>query len=225
MTADETPSPALRGVFFDFDGVLLESAGIKTDAFRDLFSDLAELLPRILEHHRQHLGVSRFRKFEWVHRELLGRPLSDAERVSLGERYSELVLRRMLTCPEVPGARELLSALAGRALRFVVSATPQEELELIVDRRGLAPYFDEVRGSPEVKESILRDLLHSYDLRPEETVMIGDGVSDYRAARKAGVGFVLRETVDQEDYFRDVETPRAADLHAVAVLLEARLTC
>ena len=159
MTADETPSPPLRGVFFDFDGVLLESAGIKTDAFRDLYSGLAELLPRILEHHRQNLGVSRFRKFEWVHRELLGKPLSDAERISLGERYSELVLRRTLTCPEVPGARELLSALAGRTRSFVVSATPQEELELIVERRELAPYFDEVRGSPEVKESILRDLL------------------------------------------------------------------
>ena len=59
MTADERKGPPLRGVFFDFDGVVLESAQIKTEAFRDLYSGLPELLPRILQYHQQNVGISR----------------------------------------------------------------------------------------------------------------------------------------------------------------------
>lgn len=183
---------ALRAVFFDFDGVILESTDIKDRAFRELFSDLPEHQERILQHHREHLGRSRFEKFEWIYRELLGRSLEPAESLALGRRFSALVEADVLACPMVPGARALLAALEDRIDCWVVSATPQDELDLIVDRRRLRAYFRGVCGSPPEKTRVFADLLERERLDPLEVLAIGDGLTDYRAARATGVHFVAR---------------------------------
>ena len=224
MSPGTDPAAApLRAVAFDFDGVILESGSIKQRAFLDLFADRPHLHDEILAHHRRNLGVSRYDKIAWIHRRLIGRPLDAEELAAEGRRYSELVLEQVLACPLVPGAEDLLRRLAGRALAFVVSATPQEELALIVDRRGLAEHFDELRGSPGAKADILADLMRRRGLAPDELLMVGDGRSDYEAARLAGVPFVLRHTAEQEELFRDVEVERVADMAELAPRLERRL--
>ncbi len=219
----DRPVAPLRGIAFDFDGVILESGSIKQRAFLDLFADRPDLRPRVLAHHRQNLGVSRYDKLAWIHRELLGQPLSPAQLAEQGRRYSSLVLEQVLACPLVPGAEELLRQLAGRLLCFVVSATPQEELELIVARRGLGGYFRELRGAPGAKADILGDLMRRHGLAPDELVMVGDGLSDYQAARQAGVEFVLRHTAEQEELFREVEVPRVRDMTELGRWIESRL--
>ncbi len=209
--------PAPAAVVFDFDGVILESAEIKTEAFLELFSGHPEHREAILRHHYEHLGISRFEKFAWIYRNLLGRELGGEESRRLGEAYSALVLEKVLACPPVPGALELLADLRGRLRAFVASGTPQEELARIVELRGLAPYFDEVRGAPESKESIVRDLLGRYRLAPAEVLLVGDGLSDYRAALAAGVRFVARES-DHQD-FGGADVVRVADLAELRPLL------
>ena len=223
MSAPGERAAPLRAVAFDFDGVIVESGPIKQEAFLALFADRPELHPRILEHHRRHLGVSRYDKLIWIHRELLGRELAPEELDELGRRYSELVVDRVLACPLVAGADELLRALAGRIPSFVVSATPQEELERIVELRGLRRYFREVRGTPGVKSAILAELMANHALAADEMLMVGDGLSDYLAARQAGVPFVLRETAEQEELFRDVEVERVPDLAELHRRLAGRL--
>ena len=217
------PTAPLRAVAFDFDGVILESGSIKQQAFLDLYAAHPGLETQILAHHRQHLGVSRFDKIAWIQRELLGQPLTPEQLAEQGRRYSELVLEQLLSCPLVAGAEELLGDLQGRLLSFVVSATPQEELELIVDRRGLGGYFRELRGTPGAKADILGELMRRHELAPEELVMVGDGMSDYEAAMKTGVGFVLRQTAEQEELFRGLEVERVSDMTELRPRLERRL--
>ncbi len=214
MSGDPT---GLVAVVFDFDGVILESAEIKTEAFLELFAAYPEHREAILRHHYEHLGISRFEKFAWIYRNLLGRELDGAESRRLGEAYSALVLERVLVCPPVPGALELLADLRGRLRAFVASGTPQLELEEIVERRGLAPFFEEVRGAPETKEAIVRGLLERHHLAPTAVLMVGDGLSDYRAALAAGVRFVARES-DHQD-FGGAEVRRIADLAQLRPLL------
>ncbi|MFQ5349931.1 MAG: HAD family hydrolase [Thermoanaerobaculia bacterium] len=222
-TGGERPAPPLRAVAFDFDGVILESGSIKQQAFLDLFAHRPDLQPQILAHHRRHLGVSRHDKLAWIHRELLGRSLSSTELAEEGRRFSELVLDKVLACPFVDGAEELLRSLTSRIPCFVVSATPQEELELIVDRRGLDGYFREIRGTPGQKADILIDLMRCHRLAPGEMVMVGDGLSDYRGAQQAGVPFILRQTSEQDELFDGIEVERVGDMAELGPLLESRL--
>ena len=183
-----------RAVIFDFDGVILESANIKSEAFVDLFADHTVHRDAILAHHIENLGVSRYRKFEWIYRELLCQPLDEEESRRLGESFSTIVLDRILACPFVPGALELLESLAPLTSLFVASGTPQEELDHIVDRRGLRRYFREVWGTPQSKVEIIESILSRFQIDSSEAVFLGDGISDYRAARQTNVPFIARQT-------------------------------
>ena len=166
----------IRTVIFDFDGVVLESADVKTEAFIDLYAEHGpEEVARVREHHLANLGISRFKKFEWIAEHILGVAMSAAEREALGVKFSDLALGKVLTAPFVGGAEVALMSLAEQMPLFVASGTPHGELALIVERRGLSPRFREVHGSPAEKPAIIEDLRTRFGFAKHEVLFVGDG--------------------------------------------------
>jgi phosphoglycolate phosphatase-like HAD superfamily hydrolase len=215
-----TERAPIRAVVFDFDGVVLESADVKTDAFVELFAHLpAAQVEEVRRHHLANLGISRFVKFAWIYRELLGRELGDDESRALGERFSALALDKILACPFVPGAERALAELGARLPLFVASGTPQSELELVIERRALAGHFREVWGSPTEKPAILGDLMQRHGLAPSEVLFVGDGMSDFKAARTAGVEFLARDTPALHDQWVALAPRRVDDLRDLPELV------
>ena len=184
--------PPLKAVFFDFDGVILESADIKTAAFAALFDGFPKHRSRILAYHLGNAGLSRFKKFDHIYRNILKRPLPPSERRRLGAAFSRLVLEKVLASPAVAGAGELLRRYGPRLRLFVLSGTPQAELRRIVKRRGFSDFFRGVYGSPRTKEDLLTSLLRRHRLSPAETAYVGDAMSDFRAASSRDIPFVGR---------------------------------
>jgi phosphoglycolate phosphatase-like HAD superfamily hydrolase len=209
----------IKALIFDLDGVILESANIKTEAFLELFAEYPQHHPAILRYHFENLGVSRYQKFEWIYRELLGRELSEAERKRLGTAFSTIVLDKILNCPFVPGAQELLQALPGRSLAFIASGTPQEELELILQRRGVAQYFAGVWGTPLDKSEIIGIILARHGLKQSQAVFVGYGISDYQAAAQAGILFIARETPELQQQWQALDVMCVPDLAHLATWL------
>jgi phosphoglycolate phosphatase-like HAD superfamily hydrolase len=207
------PAGRLRAIVFDFDGVILESADIKTEAFLELYREYGEeFVEQVRAHHLANTGISRFKKFAWIAENLLKQPLSEADSVALGERLSSLALAKVLAAPMVPGAQTALEQLVQRMPLFVASGTPQGELDLIVERRGLKRFFREVWGTPAEKPAIVRDLLARYGLTPDQVLFIGDGLSDHSAAMATGLHFLARSTPPlREDWVR-LQVRRADDL-------------
>lgn len=201
----------VKAVIFDFDGVILESADIKTVAFLELFNHRPDLQPAILAYHLENLGVSRYDKFAWIYAELLDQPFSAEIRQQLGRDFSSLVLEKVLACPFVPGALETLQSLCSTMPLFVASGTPQEELDLIIEKRGLNMYFKEVWGSPREKDAIIQDILKRYNLLPHEAVMVGDGSSDYKAAVKTNLHFVARNIPEQAEFWQEQQIRHIVD--------------
>jgi phosphoglycolate phosphatase-like HAD superfamily hydrolase len=201
-------SIVIRAAVFDFDGVVLESAEIKTSAFRRLFDGNEAAVA----HHLAHVGISRYEKFRYITNEILGRPYTEADERRLGERFSALVIEEMLRCPFVPGARELLARLAGELPLFVASGTPEAELRQIVSARGLEELFAGTYGTPPAKDEILRRILRERQLAGQEVVMIGDAMTDLLGAHKAGVRFVGRASPGVPDPFADQPVPVVTDL-------------
>lgn len=184
----------LRMVVFDFDGVLVESADMKTQAFETLFRDYPDHLDQIRQYHLDNEGISRYQKFQWIYDECLGIPLAKEDAERLGQRFSELVVAGILSAPMVAGAKELLDFLASLGIPMAVaSGTPQDELEWIIAERGLSDYFAEVHGSPKSKDQSIRELIECWDIKADEVLTIGDAASDYRAAQVAGTQFFARE--------------------------------
>jgi len=207
-------SARIRAVVFDFDGVILESADVKTDAFVELYAEHgAEVVGRVRAHHLANVGISRFKKFAWIAEHVLGRALTEDDSAALGQRFSDLVLAKVLAAPFVPGADAALDALGALGLpMFVASGTPHDELQLIVERRGLGSAFREVHGAPREKPEILRDLLARLGLAPDQLLFIGDGMSDYKAARAAGTEFLARDTPPLQAEWVRLEVRREPDL-------------
>jgi phosphoglycolate phosphatase-like HAD superfamily hydrolase len=222
MDRAATSDARLRAVVFDFDGVILESADIKTDAFCELFAHLGpSMVAQVREHHLANLGISRFVKFDWIYENVLRQPLAETERLELGDRFSSIALRKVLECPFVPGAEAALAALVDRYPLFVASGTPQGELDRVVEARGLAGHFREVWGSPREKVHILADIAARHELRPGEILFVGDGASDARAAAEAGTHFLARVTPPMAEHWSRSGARQVHDLTGLADLVES----
>jgi len=207
---------------FDFDGVILESADVKTEAFSELYGEHGpDIVARVREHHFANLGVSRFKKFEWIAQHILGTPLTPAQSEQLGARFSELALEKVLASPFVPGADLAIEELAARIPLFVASGTPDVELKMIVDRRGLTRWFREVHGTPREKPVILRDVMARHQLAASEVLFVGDGMSDHKAATEVGTEFLARETPALHDEWVRLQVRRVPDLVDLAKVVAA----
>jgi phosphoglycolate phosphatase len=178
-------------MIFDFDGVILDSVSIKTDAMRQLFaSERPEDIEAILALHLRLGGVSRFRKFELIYSDILQRPLSAEISAELGRRFEVLAFEAIVRCPEIPGARAFLQDYAEKIPLFVISGTPEEELWRIARARSVDGYFVEMHGSPRGKTEILTDLLRRHAFRPACCVFVGDATTDFEAAQDCAMPFV-----------------------------------
>jgi len=184
----------IRAVIFDVDGVIIESAEIKTKAFEVLFADYPDKLSKIISYHQKNGGISRYVKFRYFYEKILGQELSAEKEAELGERFSQIAMRQVLEAPFVAGAIEFLTQYKNHYDLFVASGTPEAELQNILNHRQLSQFFVEVHGAPKDKADIIEDILSRYAFQRKETVFIGDAESDRDAAERAGVLFIARLT-------------------------------
>ncbi len=215
-------NPGLDAIFFDFDGVILESADLKTEAIADSIPELTpEQRDAFRRYHLENLGVSRYVKFAWAYRNLLGREISDAESRRLGQEYSRAVYDKVRCAPFVPGIPGALEDLAADLTLFIVSGTPTEEVVALAEDRAVASYFAEIWGSPSEKPDIVRDVVARHRLAPARSLFIGDGRTDYEAAAETGLHFLARDTPDQRHVWDRLPVQRVPDLRELPQIVRA----
>lgn len=204
-----------EAIVFDFDGVLVESVDIKTRAFAALYDGYgAGVVEKVVAFHLSHLGVSRYEKFQYYHRELLGRELTGPEEAELDKRFSAWVEDAVVQAASVTGADELLEAIYKSLPLFIASGTPDGEIKRVVDKRKMNHYFISVHGAPLKKGPIIKKVIREHGFDPQRVLMVGDAPSDYEGAVEAGVCFVGRVPLGGENPFAD-NVPVMADLKAM----------
>jgi len=185
--------PKFRIIVLDCDGVILESVDAKTIAFArvvEKYGDKAK--ERMIDYHLAHGGVSRFLKFAWFYREVLGRKISESEGKELGSLFNLYCFEEVLSSPFVPGAVEFISEYSGKLPLFIISGTPHEELLEIVKARKIGHFFRGIYGSPPGKSELLAQVIQREGVLPKETLMVGDSSTDFEAAVKLGTYFYGR---------------------------------
>lgn len=211
----------IRAIIFDFDGVIVESVDIKTDAFARLFeSEGKEVVKKVVEYHLANTGVSRFEKFKHIYKEILKKELKEEIFKDLCQQFSKLVVDEVVKAPFVLGAIEFLKNYAQEYKFFVVSATPEDELENILGRREIKHYFAGVYGAPQKKSAVIKKIIDTNNLRPQEVIYIGDALSDYKAAKINSVYFVARVQSDN-NLFEGIDCLKIKDLMELEILLRA----
>ncbi len=123
----------IKAIIFDFDGVIVESVHVKTEAFAEIYrSNGKEIVQKVVEHHLANGGVSRFEKFRLYHKEFLGIDLNEQEVEELAKKFSNLVLKKVINAPYVKGAYEFISRHNSNYDLFISSGTPRDEMLTIL---------------------------------------------------------------------------------------------
>lgn len=191
---------------FDFDGVILDSATLKRKAFAALYDNEPLTKRRAVRAYLNRKGGQpREVKFRHIESHILGRDANTKHIQELCRQFKADIEARILDAPAIPGAIEFLQRWTGRCPLYLLSATPQKELQDIVAKRSLDTLFDEMIGAPPDKVTALRNLLSRRHLPAGDTVMVGDSYNDYRAARSNGTHFVgITADPDESPFPADV---------------------
>jgi len=209
----------IKILILDFDGVIVESEDIKTEAFRELFQEY-ENIDDIIQYHLHNSLSSRFEKFRYIYENFLDKEYNEEIEVIVSNKFSEIIFNRLVQCPFVVGAEEFLQTFSKLCPIYVVSASPQEELRKIITIRNIQNYFKGVWGNPNTKIDAISIILKSEKIKPTKAVYVGDRVGDFEIAQKVGVPFIGRRNKESFEGFNVSEFP---DLIGVRRWLQGKI--
>ncbi len=199
-------------IFFDFDGVIVDSVHIKTQVFYDMYLPYGEdIAQKAKQHHIENGGVSRFEKFKIYHKEFLGKELDENGVKQLADEFSSRVKDAVIAAKIVPGIIEVLEESSKTMDLFIITGTPTEEILEIVERRGWTKYFKEILGSPTNKDTWSKYLLEKYNYGPKKVLFVGDATTDHEAAKLNNFDFALRSHDENEPLFKNENVYKFSD--------------
>lgn len=181
-------------IFWDFDGVIKDSLDVKGSAFEKLFLPFGkEVATRVRKHHEKNGGMSRFEKIPlylgWARQLVSQNQVED-----YSKNFSALVKDAVVNSPWVPGVLEYLLEQYAKRYFVLVTATPQLEIEDILNSLNIDYCFREVYGAPQKKIEVIKEVLLNTGCPSEKALMIGDAATDMHAAKANSVPFILRFT-------------------------------
>jgi len=181
-------------IFWDFDGVIKDSVLAKGETFAELFGGEDEYMySKVLRHHCNNAGLPRAEKIiiylGWAQNTPLEKHIKYWEK-----KFNEIVVKKVCESPWVPGALQYLQENYHRQHFVLVPATPQEEMDQIVDQLQIYKFFKRIYGHPNKKTDVIASTLDNLGVKPSNAVMLGDSVADYGAALENNVMFGLRRT-------------------------------
>lgn len=199
---DEAPAPkAFKGVIFDLDGVLADTATVHHAAWKKLAGELD--LPFDDSLGARLKGVDRKASLEII-LEGSSRMYSEAEKADLAERknhyYREQIAR---FGPEnlLPGARRAIEATRRAGLKTAL-ASASRNAPMLLDRLGIRDLFDYIVDAGRIRHhkpnpEIFLAAAQGLGLDPTDCLGVEDAVAGVAAIRAAGMFAVGIGTGDE----------------------------
>ena len=181
-------------IFFDFDGVIKDSVRVKSEAFEKLFSSFGDKASKkVRRHHESNGGMSRFEKIP-IYLEWVNLPSTPMVVGKFSNEFSKLVMQKVIDSEWGPGGLNFIENNYKIKNLFIVTATPQSEIEEIISRIGIAKCFKKIIGSPTNKSDAVSSIVDKFNININKSIMIGDSITDHKAATDNNISFILRKT-------------------------------
>ena len=191
----------IRAVIFDCDGVMFDSRQANISYYNHLLDHFG--LPPMDEEQvsfvHAHAAVDSIRHI-FQGTPFFEKAVDFARDIDYSPFFQEMIME--------PGLIDLLRRLKPR-LGIGMATNRSTTIQGVLDCFGLAPYFDIVVSSLDVKhpkpdpESLFK-ILAFFGITPLEAFYVGDSLVDYETARAAGVPFIAYKNPRlQSDYHAD----------------------
>lgn len=193
----------VKALIYDYDGVISNSVNVKTEAFAELYRPYGrEIEEKVINYHLANGGISRFEKFKYYHKNYLGIDLDEVQIGLLSEKFSQMVLQKVINASYIVGAYDFINNQSNKYIQFICTGTPEEEIKIILEAKGISHLFKAIYGSPLNKRTIVSTILSKYDFKPEEVVFFGDASTDLDAALYCGIRFI---GINSDQFGDDIE--------------------
>ena len=193
----------IKGIIFDFDGVIVDSIKAKSDAFANLYKKYdKEIVQQVRDHHEANGGISRFEKIKFYHQSFLNKKITNKEINELCNRFSSIVVDKVIDSPYILGSLDYIKKNYKKFKLFISTGTPTFEINQILKAKGINHFFIETFGSPSSKINHINKIILKYKLNSNDLIFYGDTLTDLNAARIAEIPFVLVENDFNKIFFK-----------------------
>ena len=181
----------IKTILWDFDGVILDSMKIKGDGFVELFKEYdKEYLKRLKKYHYENGGVSRFEKIKYFYEKILQKNISESQVLEFADKFAKIINKNIFNSSNL--IKDSVVFIKNNYTKYnfhIVSGAENNELNNLCKYFELDTCFITINGSPTKKEVLIQNILEKYDYKKEETILIGDAITDYNAAKKNSITF------------------------------------
>ena len=180
---------------FDCDGVILNSNGVKSQAFYELTLPYSGAAAKeLLRYHLDNGGISRYEKFSYFINNIIKKYEQESDMIpdqaQLIDLYAETVRAGLLSCEISPALSMLRQRLADKAWA-VVSGGDQDELRQVFRHRKISEFFNKgIFGSPKNKYEIFERELESGNFK-RPAIFFGDSKLDHEVANFFDIDFIF----------------------------------
>lgn len=182
----------IKQILFDFDGVIIDSMDVRDEGFRMIASEVASdaEVASFLKYHRYNAGLSRFVKIKYLYEEMLHKTISEDDIQVLAKKFS-LIMKKKLVDEKVIIKETItfIKSIYKDITLHIVSGSEEKELNYLCENLSLNSYFKTIEGSPTHKNELVKNIMEKYNYSPATTILIGDSINDYEAAKANNIGF------------------------------------
>lgn len=182
----------IKVIFWDFDGVLMDSNAIRDLGFERVLSEFPKKqVNQLLIFHKANGGLSRYVKFRYFFEEIRKVSITDDEILILAERFS-LIMKELLVNPKllIEETINFVKENQGKYIMHITSGSDQDELRYLCQSMGIEHLFTSIHGSPKPKKEWVKELIETHGYSKEECLLIGDSENDFEAAKYSNIHFM-----------------------------------
>jgi len=181
----------IKSIIFDFDGVIVNSTKIKDQAFKKI----VEIYPKqnqlkFINFHKKNLGISRVLKFKYLYKTILKKSFSKKDIDKLSDKFQKIVYKKIIKLKVSNGLKKFIKYNSKKYDLYISSGTPENELKKIMSIKKIDKNFKNIYGSPSTKSQHIKKIIKNDNIKNDNIIFVGDGLSDYKAARVNKIKFI-----------------------------------
>lgn len=181
----------MKNVFWDFDGVILDSMPVREWGFRELFHKYnEENVEKLIDYHLVNGGLSRYVKIRYFFEKILNQQITEEEVQKKASIFSEMMRKELTDKKYLIEETVVFIVQNYNKYNFhIVSGSDQMELQFLCKELDIDIYFKSIEGSPTPKKELVKNLLLKNNYNREATCLVGDSLNDFEAASLNDIAF------------------------------------